>query len=278
MKSLVWILVRLAAGLALAVTTLWFLVLAPHQAALARIDAHVKSLSSALIALENGQKRIAELPGPATVEPQTKSSKAYVQVLDTAVAVVNVEVPAKPGELTPYWRNEKIEQFNKIVRSPNYATSLNKSAEALKEARDFITHHRAIMHAVANVLEYTPSEDTKSSQPEELLPRLAAAAGGLERTIMRINEAPTYDDPTVKEIIDKVRQIETARKAFEDIVNNARVSGAEKDAYIAKVAEVQRFILANRQAFWEAHHGSVAKAMGAAHKDLMVHGSELRNL
>jgi hypothetical protein len=281
MKSALWIAVRVIAALVVAGLVLWFALIAPRQAALVEIDDHVKRLTTVMMALENGQTKFSGLPNTIDIKLQAKgAAKAYVYAIETAVSVVNVDVPAPPKAVMPYWRNEKIDQYNAFARNTDYAVALAQSAEALHGAQALINHHRAVMYAIANVLEYNPTEDTKSNQPEAILPALEAAAAGLEKTIIRINEAPQFKGDGAAAIIAEVRNIETARQAYYNAItaDTVRVSGAEKDAYIKAVANAQHFILTNRQEFWAANREAPIKAMQKAREALSTHADVLRNM
>lgn len=281
MKPAAFWAVRITLSLAIAILTLYFVVLLPKQLALDHINKQVNDVGAVLRAVESGRSSIDSLPSVEAIKVQAQgSAKGYVQSLDSLLPTLNVSTPEPPKILSAEWQLKKIEKYNAIVRNQDYSVVTRQSASALQESGLFFKHHRDVMYAVANLLEYNPAEDVKGDNPDAVLASLSATASGLEKTAQRINQASQYkNDESLKDVLVGVRRVQEARDAYENSINNtASTTGVEKDAFVAVVAKAQQDIIVNRQEFWASNRANLLAKLEQAENLLQPYAALLRNL
>ncbi len=279
LKRILLLLARVGVGLGVAVASLYFLAVLPHQRDLEKAKTSRDQVVNVQKALDTATTQLKNLPQPSSIVPGVMgSSKDFVGRLDTILPTLNPGQIEKPEVISRTWFDGYIEGYNKVISKKGNVDTLAIGLTALGDDLDFLNHYRATMFAVANLIEYNPDAESKDKQPSDISPALQAAAAGIDRTITRLNEAPKFKDDSLGALIDEVKNVEAARKAYESALSTSPPALNERSAYIAAVAAAQKAIIVNRQQFWLDNFNSFGDKTNQAAKVLQPFSTDLQNL
>lgn len=256
----------------------YLFIFTPHQALNPTIKAHVDETENFNSALKTAQEHLQNLPEPSTITPAQKSARDYANKIDGTKGIFIVQPINMPNPISSIDRNSQIDRFNAIIDDAGYKKAAEDCAQVLKDGRSFLAYHSAIMHALANLLEYDSAEDLSPSNSKTLEQRLEAARGGLQKTIDRINAAPKYqNDKSLNDVMESVTKVQAARDKLAKSVGLVSFSN-EKQAFIDIVRQAQMQIISSRSTFWSSESQKLLKATAEAQKAFEPYLSRLQNL
>ncbi len=278
-KKLLLLLARALAGIGIAAALLYFLVVLPHQQALEKVQAGKGQVINVQKALDNASAQMKNLPQPSSIDPQVLGmAKDFVGQIDALLPTVNPGKVEQPQQISSNSFDKYIQDYNKIIAKKGYTDSLGQGLTTLGDDLDFLNHYRATMFAVANLVEYNPDAESKDKLPGDISPALQAAAAGIDKTLTRLNEVPKFKDDSLGAVVDEVKKVESARKAYESALGSSPPALNERSAYISAVAAAQKAIIANRQQFWLDNLNSFIDKIDRAAKALQPFSVDMQNL
>ena len=279
MKVSALFLLRLVVSFAVVVPIVFFGVINPHQQALDQVTSQKETVAAVVTALNEGQKKLKELPGPKSITPQTrKAAHDYAQKLNAVLPVFNTAVPSRLPILTSLWAEEKVTKYNAAASDTKLVNALGQAKGALQGGEAFFNHYYAVMKALANLLEYNPTVDTKSTNGDVLAGAMEAAGGGLAATQKGLDDAPKYFDTTLDNVKKQIELVDSARNSYSQAISKSHLGGSEKSDFIAAVASAQASIIANRQAFWVTYQKALQDALAKAYTGLQAQSGALNSL
>ncbi len=277
-KAVLLLLARAAVCLLLAAGTLYFFIILPHDMALQKINSVASSVGEYQRALEGGATRIGALPDITEIKPQTPdSAHSYIQKLDSVLPDFNVSQALAPEAQKPVWSNRRIDSYNVLIKTNNFAENISSSYTDLKSTYNFLNHHRSALKALANLLEYNPSAETEGSA-ELVKGKLEEAGDAMAKIVSQLEPLSGDPDKTLAEAIADVKKIDVAREVLYQDVGGVKSTPNARRLYIATVTSVQRRILDNRQAFWTYEKKIILDMLKAASVKLLPINAGLQSL
>jgi hypothetical protein len=276
MKWLKYVAWRLIASFIIVGLLVYLFIFRPHQQAVSGMNEHIQVINTAIQAFEKMPVRLKTLPQPESIKPGNKqSAHKHSQALKESIPAFDIKLT---NDINPYsliWKDGRVDMFNRFIEDGQNKKMLSQIQLTARSSYNLVAHHTEVMDALDNLLDYDPSKDTNSSDPEVVHSRMEAAQGGLDRTIKRIKDATNPLDPSLGGVEDSIKAVENARLKYHQAVGAGRLDGPERKRFVSVVSAAQTSIIANRQKFWMAAQfkeqavvNTVYKSLGPLRQDL----------
>jgi energy-converting hydrogenase A subunit M len=215
-----------------------------------RIDSYAEQIGSLLGTLESAEAELTNLPDPDSFALQKKgAARSYASEVEKVINRLKKDYPTTPPELTTPIKDERIRNFNAIVKNEDFANSLKISSESLNDAIELLEYQVASLRALANLLEYDPVLDT-SVDDTQVGGRLAAAGEGLTKIVDNLQKLPDIEDTDKDLLMNEVKKVNADRQPYLDALTESRTSDELKQKYIATTIAAQIALQSALQKFW----------------------------
>lgn len=237
---------RLLASFFIIVTVLTFVVWLPTRAADKQLQLYIDQAAKQESLIETAAERLKIIPLPADMDPPSPKARQQAETANTHLRKLQSKPIQLPRSLPE--RSERLKQFNKIINSQKHPVAFNSAQKALNETRSLMAYHAEVLEVISKLMEYRAAVDIAPDDNVILAKRLEATGEGLQSLSQRLNSLSGYDDKGLEAVKLAVAVIEVQRQGLLGAVKSTQA--ADKQPFIAAVADAQQKIMANRQDFW----------------------------